>query len=109
MHQQFSGTTPIFGQHAQCTRVQRYTARQMVQNADMSKYRPTERMILLALRLAQYERPDGMTKEELREQVGGSRNAFDSAWSTLLAAGLVINQAKLTEQGNTEAKEDFQL
>ncbi|MCY1703439.1 hypothetical protein [Deinococcus sp. SL84] len=75
----------------------------------MSKYRPTERMILLALRLAHYERPDGITKEQLREEVGGSRNAFDSAWTTLTKAGLVINHARLTELGEREANEDFRL
>lgn len=75
----------------------------------MSKYRPTERMILLALRLAKHERPEGITKEELREEVGGSRNAFDSAWTKLLRDGLVINHVRLTELGQQEADKDFQL
>ena len=61
------------------------------------------------LRLAEHERPEGLTKEELRELTGASRNAFDKAWSHLLRQNIVRISIQLTEHGREEAQKDADL
>lgn len=52
--------------------------------------RPSEKVLLLALRIAVYERPQGIRRDELRAATGLPDNSFDRAWSRLLADKLVM-------------------
>lgn len=82
----------------------RYLLRTDMPALCMSEYRPSERLIMAMLRLAEYERPEGLTKEELRELTGASRNAFDKAWAQLLRQNIVRISVQLTEHGREEAQ-----
>lgn len=55
----------------------------------MKGMRPSEKVLLLALRIAVYEKPDGVKRDELRVATGLPDTSFDRAWSRLLADKLV--------------------
>ena len=70
---------------------------------EMENLRPSERILLLALRLAEYEKPHGITRDELKAATGLPKNSFNRAWSYLLEHQLICNTARLTEAGRDAA------
>ena len=71
----------------------------------MENTRPSEKILLLALRLAEHEKPEGVTRDELKAATGLPKNSFNRAWSYLLENKLISNTARLTSAGRTAAEE----
>jgi hypothetical protein len=55
----------------------------------MKGLKPSERVMLLALRIAAYEKPKGVKRDELRAATGLPESSFDRAWTRMLKDELV--------------------
>lgn len=73
----------------------------------MEGLRPSERILLLALRLAEYEKPEGITRDELRTATGLPKNSFNRAWAFLLEHNLITHTARLTKAGKAQAEQEL--
>ena len=73
----------------------------------MKRFSPSERLILLYLRIAHAEQHQGVTRREIVEATGMGERSFERAWKRLLAENLVIVDHRLTEMGLAEAKADM--
>lgn len=60
----------------------------------MQGVRPSAKVMLLALQIAEYERPQGVKREELRTATGLPDSSFDRAWAYMTANKLVQRQKR---------------
>lgn len=79
---------PTWGHTQGMTR--RYRAGETAVNAALRGRPAAQRALLLGLRVAMYEAPEGITREAAWDALGCCRNAFDRAWYGLRREGLVV-------------------
>lgn len=63
---------------------------------EMQGLKPSEKVLLLALRIAGHEKPDGVKREELRTVTGLPETSFDRAWTRMLQNDLVRRLPRLS-------------
>lgn len=56
---------------------------------EMKGMRPSEKVLLLALRIAAHEKPEGVKRDELRAATALPESSFDRAWTRMLEHELV--------------------
>lgn len=67
----------------------------------MEGLRPSEKVILLGLRIAAHERPGGVQKAELQAAVGLPESSFERGWTYALKNGLVERTHRPTQRRPT--------
>ena len=68
---------------------QRYSVTETGRKWLMAGLKPSEKVLLLALRIARHEKPKGVKRDELREATGLPESSFDRAWTYMLRHELV--------------------
>lgn len=56
--------------------------------------KPSEKILILGLKIAEHECPDGVEKSELQQATGLVGNSFDRAWTCMLKNKLVERKPK---------------
>ena len=68
---------------------QKYRITDKGQHQPMKGLKPTVKVLLLALKIAEYERPGGVQRGELQAATALPEASFDRSWSYLLQEELV--------------------
>lgn len=62
----------------------------------MEKLTPSEKVILLALKIADHERPEGIERKELRTAAGLPEKSFNRAWALVTREKLAERMSRKT-------------
>ncbi|MBB5366474.1 hypothetical protein [Deinococcus humi] len=68
---------------------------------DLKGLLPSVKILLLALKIAEHEQPEGVERGELQESTKIAKNSFDRGWSYLIQHKHVERQPQIKAAKNT--------